>query len=317
MSQRIDTKRKIIFFGSSEFAVEILSGLLRHQFKIAAVVTQPDKPKGRKGQLFPTPAKEFAQKSGLPVWEFKNLRDAEAFLKIKSAGAEVAVVAAYGQIIPEKVLRLIRCGFINVHPSLLPKYRGPSPIQTAILNGEQKTGVTIMLMDEKMDHGPIIAQRETEILPDDDYPTLATRLSKLGAELLAEVLPDWLAGKIEAKKQDDRKATFTKILTREDGRIDWKHPAEFIVRRVRAFRPWPGTWTVLEGKRIKIVDAVLGFEKIHLLPGVLRITGGKVIVGCGNDSVLEILKIQPEGKKEMSAKEYANGFPEHDGKKFE
>lgn len=309
------TKYRLLFFGSSEFAVPTLLALVENKWQIPAVVTQPDRPKGRTREPSPTPVKLEAEKCRLTVLEFENLKSLHVVSQLKALNADLAVVCAYGQIIPAEILKTTRKGFLNVHPSPLPRYRGPSPIQYTILNGETKTAVTLMLMDEQMDHGPIIAQEEVEVKPDDDYPTLNKRLAQAASSLVKKKLPDWVLGKIETYRQDDRKATFTKILTREDGRINWKRGAEEIRRQIRAFTPWPGTWSTLAGQRHKIVSA-LGAGIKPAQAGQIRILDNRFLVGCGNDTVLEILELQPEGKSLMSALAFIRGHPQVAGMKF-
>jgi len=202
---------------------------------------------------------------------------------IKNIKPDSIIVANFGEIIPQEILDIPRYGSLNVHPSLLPQHRGPSPIQTAILNGDKKTGVTIMLMDAQIDHGPILVQKETVIGPNETYLQLHDRLAILGAELLIDIIPDWIAGRIKLSQQDHKVATYTKILTREDGKIDWKKSAEEIERQIRAFNPWPGAFTIWQKKRIKVLRARLENDK------------------------LIITEVQPEGKKPMSFEAFQRG----------
>jgi methionyl-tRNA formyltransferase len=204
---------------------------------------------------------------------------------IKKIKPDLVIVANYGKIIPQDILNIPRYGFLNVHPSLLPKYRGPSPIQFSILNGDKETGITIILMDAKVDHGPILAQRKTIIGENETAAELRDRLAVLGAKLLIDVIPDWLRGKIKLRRQDERKATYTKILVREDGKIDWKKSVKVIERQIRAFCPWPGTYTFYKGKRLKILKARL--EKNKLI----------------------IEEVQLEGKKPTSFEDFLRGYP--------
>lgn len=308
---------KVIFFGSSEFALPIFESLLNERVKILVVVTQPDKPSGREGLPAPTPLKIRARSHKLEVLQFDSLAKPGVAEQLKSFHADFAVVASFGQIIPKEVLRVTRRDFINIHPSLLPKYRGPSPIHYALLNGESVTGTSIMILDEKMDHGPLLAQQRVAVESDDTYTKLHDRLAHASAELLIQVLPPWLEGVLESHRQDDRLATFTKLLTRQDGKILWKNPAEHIDRRIRALTPWPGTWTTLDGERYKILKARLGFPKPIPLPGQLLVIGKKIFVGCGNFSALEILSLQPASKPELSAEQYINGYRANSGKYFE
>jgi len=298
---------KLVFFGTSDFAVPILERLVSEKWKIVAVITQPDRPKGREGKLSPTPVKIAAEKMKLPIHELPSLKSEEAKDFIKSLRADLGLVVSYGVIIPGDVLRMARLGFVNIHPSLLPKYRGPSPIQTAILNGEIATGTSIMVVDEKMDHGPIIAQEEVAIKDSDDYTSLHNRLAEVSSQLLAEKLPKWILGNLKETVQDDRRATFTKTLNREDGKINWKKPAEAISRQLRAFSPWPGVWTNLNGVRHKILKARPAEDAPELACGQILSSGTHLFVGCGNKTTLEIKRLQPEGKKQMNAEEFLRG----------
>ncbi|MEK9181066.1 MAG: methionyl-tRNA formyltransferase, partial [Patescibacteria group bacterium] len=308
---------KIIFFGSSEFALPALQTLIKDGWNIRAVVTLPDRPAGREAELSATPVKKLALKKKLKVLEFSNLRDASVAVELKNLKADCAVVSAYGSIIPKDILKLARLGFINVHPSLLPKYRGPSPIQTALLNGEKKTGVSLILLDEQMDHGPVLAQSEIVILEDDDYPSLLKRLSENAAEMLAKHLPHWLFGETKTVRQDEKKATFTKILTRDDGRIKWKNSASAILQQIRAFTPWPGSWTLLFGERIKILGAATAEIALGQPSGHIYVSAKKLFVSCGNKTALEILRLQPAGKPAMSAEDYLRGHSDVAGKAFQ
>ena len=306
----MENKAKMICFGTPEFAVPTLKALHQEGYNIVLVVTQPDKPVGRKGILTPSPVKVLTKELGLEVCQrFDNLK-----LKTKSLKPDLGVVVAYGEIIPKDILDLFPLGILNIHPSLLPKYRGPSPIQATILNGDKETGVSIIKLDEKMDHGAKLKTQNLKLKTDDIYVSLSQRLAMAGAQLLIDILPDYLVGKIKPVPQDDARATFTKIITKEDGRINWQKSAEEIERQIRAYAPWPGCFSefVVNGKKInvKIIEA------IHELPlqddnqtniGQFSIQNGQLFVQCGHGALL-IEKIQPEGKKEMTAKEFINGY---------
>lgn len=307
---------KIIFFGSSEFSIPSLEKLQKDGWNITLVITQPARPKGRGQRLFNTPVYNKAKSLGLEIKTFDTLKSHEAENAIAGQVADLAVVVSYGIIIPKKVLKLTRLGFVNIHPSLLPKYRGPSPIQIALLNGEMVTGVTLMLMDDSMDHGPIIRQ-ETVQMAQDNFSELHDRLSRVGAELLKQTLLKWVTGKQAAVPQEDVKATFTKILTREHGQIDWKKPAGHIARQIRAYTPWPGTWTILEGKRLLVLKGRVAEGKIELNPGEIRIVNDTLIIGSGNKTLFEILKLQLEGKKDMAVADFLRGANLISGKRFE
>ena len=264
--------------GTPEFGAIILEKLCLTNLKPVLVITAPDKPVGRKQILTPSAVKIVAQRHNIKVGHRMS-----NFLKIRP---NLIIVAAYGQILPKKILKIPKYGCLNVHPSLLPKYRGASPIQYAILNGDKKTGVTIMLMDEKMDHGPILNQQKRKINSKITYEELLKELANLGAKLLIGTIPKWIQGKIKPKPQDHSKATYTKILKKEDGKIDWTKKPEEIERQIRAFNPWPGTYTIYNKKRLKIL-------KTEILKGRLIIK-----------------EVQLEGKRQMNFKDFLNGHPD-------
>lgn len=275
---------KIIFFGTSEFAVPSLEALSRDsRFEIAAVVTQPDRPVGRHATVTPPPVKLAAQRLGI-----STILQPEKISELQAASYQLQVdafvVVSYGKILPQWLLDFPKHGAVNVHGSLLPRWRGASPIQAATAAGDEKTGVTIMKLDAEMDHGPILAQAEEKILATDTGGSLHDRLAILGAKTLPDILAGTLDGNIAPKEQDHALATSCKTLTREDGRLDFTKPAQEIERLVRAYDPWPGTWTEVEGKRMKILSVrVVSNEK------------------------LEIISLQPEGGSAMSASEYVRG----------
>ena len=341
---------RIVFFGTPEFAVPTLEALVTAGYEIVAVVTQPDKPVGRGLKMEAPPVKIRAEELGLNVLQPLTLKVAAGLQpahhtkrrlkpattivdELRALSAEVAVVVAYGKIIPKEILGIFPKGVLNIHPSLLPKYRGPSPIQTAILNGDAETGVTVMLLDEEMDHGAIIQQspplrlrggwslpsrREGwEGLRQPTGGTLAQLLAKEGAKLLVDVLPKWLAGEIEPQPQDHNGATFTKMLERSDGRIDWNTPAEQIERMVRAYDLWPGTFTVWNEKRVKIFRASLLHATIgcanNATPGyVWKTEDGHLAVNC-NPGAIVLEEIQLEGKKPMVGADFLRGYPKFFG----
>lgn len=308
---------KVIFFASSEFSIPSLEAVKNEKWNIVALITQPDKPKGRELRLSPTPAKEWALAHQVKFLQFESLKSNIAVETIASLRADFAVVISYGKIIPPGVLNKTRLGFLNIHPSKLPKYRGPSPVQSVILNGEKQTAVSIILMDEVLDHGPVVAQEVVDIESDVDYQKLHDLLAHIAAQSLINTLRPWVLGKIKAKPQDEKAATFTKILTKEDGRVNWKNPAERILRQLRALRVWPGIWTILEGKRVKIADARVTDQTFAATPGQISAGRGRLYVNCGNQSVLEITSLQLEGKNLLSAADFLNGFHSVAGKIFE
>jgi methionyl-tRNA formyltransferase len=283
---------KIIFIGTSQFAVPILEKLVKNDYDISTVITAPDKPVGRKQEIIPPPVKQTALKYKLSVLQPEKISTiSDRIFQLKP---DLIIVAAYGQIIPKEIIDIPQLGALNLHPSLLPKYRGPSPIQTAILNGDKITGLTIMLMDEKMDRGPILAQKEIPIAPDDNYQTLEEKLAQLAADYLIEILPQYIKGEIKPKPQDENQASYTKILTRQDGRINWNKNAQEIERMVRAFCPWPGTWTEFNNKRVKILKAKVADKE------------NKATVKTGN-GYLFLELVQPAGKKPMTGQEFFKG----------
>lgn len=296
---------KIVFWGSSEFAVLALQALPKAGFSVNLVVTQPDAPKGRFLRLEACPVAKTAKELGFPLFQPERLKLEETLARIKEAGADLFVVAAYGRIIPENILNLAFRGTINIHPSLLPKYRGPSPIQSAILNGETETGASIMLLDKEMDHGPLLAQKTVSIQPATTAPKLEQILSILGAELLVATLPRYLAGEIQPVPQDHTKATICKMLTREDGKINWPEPAEVIERKIRAFEPWPGTYTHFgspeKSELLKILKATVVAGKNE--PGLIGRDG---TIGTGQD-LLKLELVQPAGKNPMAFRDFLRG----------
>ena len=248
---------RVVFMGTPAFAVPALRALVERGHVVVGVYTQPDRRAGRGRKLRASPIKIFSEECGLPVFQPRSLRqDTEsARSELAELAPDAVIVAAYGLFLPEKVLRLPRLGCLNIHPSLLPKHRGPSPVATAILDGDEATGVTIMLLDEGIDTGPILAQQETRIAADETAEGLTNRLFELGSNLLIDSLDRWEQGQIVPKPQNDDDASFTRRLEREDGRIDWNQSADSLARRVRAFTPWPGTFTTWRGRTLKVLRA--------------------------------------------------------------
>ncbi len=296
---------KTIFFGTSEFGAIVLRTIIQAGVTPALVVTTPDKPAGRKLQLRPSEVKQAALELHIPLLQPETLQE-EALSELRSMAPDLFLVAAYGKILPQELLDIPKQGSLNVHPSLLPKYRGAAPVQAALLNGDETTGVTIMLMDKDMDHGPILAQREFPIRNTlFTYPELHNKLAEIGGALLAETIPLFAVGKIQAVPQDDSKATYTERLTKEAGNVDWSKPALYIERQVRALQPWPGTYT--QGKTLKILKA-------RVLPGIHASSPGKTFttstqelgVQTGTDAlVIELLQL--EGKKPMPSRDFLLG----------
>lgn len=292
---------RLAFLGTPEFAVPTLEKLIEAGHDIAAVVTQPDRPKGRSLQPAPSPVKQVALRHGLPVYQPERIRRPEAVARMAVLGTDVMVVVGYGQIIPQSVIDLPVHGIINVHASLLPKYRGAAPIQWAIVNGETHTGVTTMRIDAGLDTGDILLSAETEISPDDDALTLGRRLSFMGADLLVRTL----AGMPPGIPQDNSAATYAPILKKEDGLIDWTRPAAEIYNRVRGLLPWPGAYTYFRGRLLHIWKARPGTGQGR--SGAIWRDRRRVIAGCGGGTALELLEVQLEGKGKISAEAFANG----------
>ena len=318
---------KIVFFGTPEFAVTVLRSLTNFGYNIVAAVTQPEKPAGRARIITPSPVKKFALEKNILVLEPHNLKkDERAFENFKHLNPDVCVVAAYGKIIPSRYLNIPKYGSVNVHPSRLPKYRGPSPVQTAILNGDAKTGTSIMLVDEKVDHGPLLASQEFSIsnFKFSNHEELAKELFKLGAKLLIETLPKYVNGEIKPQPQDHSQATFTKKLTREDGRINWDEPAKKIYDQILALNPEPGTWTTWNpstssgqaGKVINISNVTTLNVVSPQVPGtVVRID--RSVAVATKTCYLILKQIQLEGGKEMDTKSFINGHPDFLGSRLE
>ncbi len=311
-------KDKIVFFGTSEFAVPSLEALIKEGYEIMAVITTPDEPTGRKQILTPPSVKIVAQKLGLKILQPKSLKIEN--LKFKIPDADVGVIASYGKIIPLEILNQPKYGFINIHPSLLPKYRGPSPIQYTLLNGDEETGVTIMKVDAQVDHGLILAKSQKLNIQNEKFQELHNELAKIGAELLIKTLPDYLAGKIEPMEQDHNQATFTKIIKKEDGKIDWHKSAQEIYNQFRAFDVWPGIWTMWNDKILKITDCKISAEQSyhnHDREYIAQVYNedGIIFVPCSNGHI-QILRLQLEGGKEMPITDFLSGHKDFVGSKL-
>jgi methionyl-tRNA formyltransferase len=297
---------KIVFMGTPEFAVPSLKALADSGEEVAAVVAQPDKPQGRGLKLSPPPTKVFAEERGIPVLQPQGIRT-EAFLReLAELNPDIIIVAAYGKILPRSILVLPPFGCINVHASILPEYRGAAPVNWAIARGEKVTGVTIMRMDEGMDTGDILLTREVPIDDDDTGETLSGKLSLAGAELLLLALENLKRGELHPRKQDDSLATYAPMLKKEDGRIDWSKPAGEIRNLIRGMLPWPGAFTLLGGKLLKIYKAAVSEggagkegEVIMAPQGVLRVMTGK--------GALDILELQIEGGKRLPSRDFLSG----------
>ncbi len=302
------TKPKIVFFGTHDFGAAMLQALINSkQYDIVAVVTQPDRPVGRSQELEKSPVKILAEKNNLHVFQPEPLKTFDFGLSTFDLG----IVCQYGLIIPKKILDLPKFGTLNVHTSLLPKYRGASPIQTALMNGEKKTGVTIMLVDEKMDHGPILAQEKITIDPDDIAPSLSKRMAPVAGNLLLKTIPDYLSGKITPQPQDETEATFCKILTRDDGKIDFKKTADEIYNLYRGLTPWPGVWTKWDGKRLKLLSIAPSPSRKGTA-GEVKVVDNKIFISTADGSI-QILELQLESRGAMDARTFLTGYKDIDG----
>lgn len=303
---------RIIFAGTTEFGIPTLEKVkTEHEF--VAVITQPDRPAGRKKELSPSPIKLWAERNQILVLQPEKISDLLSV--VRDLNPDLLLAAAYGQIIPRTVLEIPNHGSINLHGSLLPKYRGASPIQTAILNGDKTTGVTLFFMDEKLDHGPILSQATITINDDDNYLSLYKKLSLLSADLVVETLKN--LNNIKLKPQDESLATYTKLFTLKDGKINWTDNASKVHNQIRALNPQPGTWTTLNDKSqsVKILEAETATDLGIDLPGKILKNGNKMLVKCGVGS-LWIKQIQPAGKKPMPGIDFLNGLKNLETKLF-
>jgi len=308
---------RILFCGTPQFAVPTLKHLLAQpEFEILAVITQPDRPRNRGRKISSSPVKEVALAAKLPVHQPEKIRAAEVQELLQSYSPEFIVIIAYGQIIPARLLPIPKHGWINLHASLLPKYRGAAPINWAIVNGETRTGLTTMRIDAGMDTGDILLQREFEIDAKETAPELSARLSEAGAPLMAETLRGLAAGKITPRPQDHSQATLAPMLKRDDGRIDWTRTAREIYNRMRGFAPWPGAYTTFRGQTCHLRSEPVSNEKRDAPPGTLLLEDGDLFVVSGGATVLRLLAVKLEGRKFVSALEFANGARLKSGERF-
>ena len=294
---------RLVYLGTPRFAVPTLERIVEAGHQVTAVVTQPDRPAGRGQRLAPSPVKEAALRLGLPLFQPERVRRPEAVEFLRGQNAEAMVIVGYGQIIPQSIIDLAPLGIINVHGSLLPKYRGAGPIQWAIAKGETRTGVTTMRIDAGLDTGDMLLKRETEIGADENAIELGDRLSVLGADLLVETLGGLEAGTIQPEKQDSAQATYAPLLKKEDGLIDWRRPAHEIHNQVRGLQPWPGAYTIFRGQPLRIwkTRPIPATGKPGTVAGIRPL-----MVGTGEGAV-ELLEVQPEGRRRMSGADFANG----------
>ncbi len=303
---------RIVFMGSPRPAVAVLDATARvaaaNGWSVVAAYTAPDKPEGRGRRMASSPVRSRAEEMGIPVLTPSRLNLAEEQERFRALSADLVVLAAYGMLLPAPFLFEPAYGAVNVHPSLLPRHRGAAPVAAAILAGDAETGVTLMAMDEGLDTGPALARRTYPLNGDERTPALTERLFSLGSELLAEVLPRYVAGDIEPAPQDEERATYTPRMTKTDALIDWNEPALLIERKVRAYDPWPGTATIWEERRLAVTDAAVELETGDLAPGEVCVNAGAVLVGTGRGA-LRLLRVKREGRSEMDAADFLRGHP--------
>jgi methionyl-tRNA formyltransferase len=297
---------RLIFLGTPEFAVPALDRLVAAGHEVALVVTQPDRPKGRKRELTPSPVKIAALRHGLRVYQPERIRHAEAVEKLRELAPEAMVVVGYGQIIPQSAIDIAPLGIVNAHASLLPELRGAAPVQWSIARGCRKTGVTTMRIDAGLDTGEMLLRWETCIGPDETAPELSKRMAEAGADLLVRTLAGLGAGSIRPEPQDNARATWAPVLKKEDGRIDWTRPAQQVHDLIRGFQPWPGAYTSFRGQSLHLWRSRLVPRRWNLPPGALVHEQGVFAIG-GDGAALELLELQLEGRKKMQAEIFANG----------
>jgi methionyl-tRNA formyltransferase len=308
---------RIVFCGTPQFAVPPLQFLLQQtDFEVAGVFTQPDRPRGRGQEVSFSAVKEAALSRNLPVFQPAKIRAPEAEEQVRSLAPDAVVIVAYGQIIPARLLSIPRLGWINLHASLLPKYRGAAPTNWAIAKGESVTGNTTMRIDAGMDTGDMLLQQELTISPDETAPELAARLSQAGAGLLAESLRGLNEGRITPRQQDHETASLAPLLKREDGEIDWTRGAPEIYNRMRGFTPWPGAYTEFRGQTCHLLGRPVPGEASNEEPGTLLALRSALRVVCGAATILELSHVKVEGRKQISAMEFARGARLHVGERF-
>lgn len=308
---------RVIFMGTPDFATGTLEEIVLAGHEVVGVVTQPDKPKGRGKNLMPTPVKEVAMKYELPVYQPKKVREPEFVEILRSLKPDVMVVAAFGQIISKEILEMPKYGCINVHASLLPAYRGAAPIQWAVINGEKKSGVTIMQMDEGIDTGDMIEKVVVPIAEDETGGSLFEKLSQAGAKLCVKVLKDLEEGKAVREKQPEESTTpYAKMIDKKMGAINWENSAKEIEQLIRGLNPWPSAYTKLQGKTLKIWRAAVLFEDSNDAPGqVVQVTKDSIVVQTGH-GLLKILELQLEGKRRMDTASFLRGYTLKEGENF-
>jgi methionyl-tRNA formyltransferase len=313
---------RIIYMGTPQFAVPALTALLKSAapgillpegYEIVTVITRPDKPAGRGRDIVFSPVKQTALEQNIPVWQPGSFKKVENSATLAAYGADLYIVAAFGQILPQKVLDQPRYGTLNIHASLLPKYRGADPIAEAILQGDRETGVSIMQLDAGIDTGPVLLKRSILLTEDETTRSLTTKLADLGAQALLEALLGWIAGTITPQPQDEQRASHTHMLKKEDGALNWQLPASVLARQVRAYDPWPGTYTHWKGKLLKILNAQSRAVEtgMNILPGTIKVqeeAGHQVLAIVTGAGLLLVRQLQLEGKKAMSTEEFLRGY---------
>ncbi len=303
---------KVVFFGTSNVALPILE-ILHENYDVALVVTTPDAKVGRKQIVTPSPVGLLAEELKLALFKPEKLAEQSVIDTLTQAGADIFIVLSYGKIIPEAILNIPKYKALNIHPSLLPKYRGPTPMPAALLNGDTETGTTIMLMDKEMDHGPILAQKSIPIDPDDTFLTLQDKLSKLSAHLLIDTLPGYVAGTVQPVEQNHAEATYTALITKQDGKIDWTKTATDIYNQFRAYYPSPGIWTTWNEQVLKITFCLPAAEITTESSGTVLPYGQ---VACGNGTILQVNQLQLAGKTETDVTSFINGYQNFIGSKL-
>ena len=299
---------KIVFCGTPAFAVPTLQNLIAQpDFEVVGVVTQPDRPRGRGGEISMPPVKSAAIEAGIPVYQPEKIKTDEGLSHFERIAPDVVVIIAYGQIISAKLIGIARLGWINLHGSLLPKYRGAAPVNWAIVNGESETGLTTMQIDPGLDTGPMLLKYETAIGPDETAPELMARLAEAGGPLMTETLRQFASGKISPIPQDDSQKTFAPILKKEDGRIDWSLTAQQIYNRIRGLQPWPGAFSTFRGKTCHVWAKPWAQTSPPKAPGTISLQATELLIACGHGTTLQIEFLQLEGRKRVTAREFANG----------
>jgi methionyl-tRNA formyltransferase len=306
---------KIIFTGTADFGAPVLERLAGNKENKVMVITQPDRPQGRGRKILPTPIKKVALDQGLEVFQPENINDEESIKRMKEFNPDIILVVAYGQILSNRILNIPRMGCVNIHGSLLPKYRGAAPINRAVINGEKETGITFMFMDEKIDAGDIIFQEKIDISPDETCGELYYRLSVLSAETFSKLLEKIKNGKIERISQDIKEVTFARKMNKEEGKIDWSDKGEKIYNLMRGTTPYPGAFTYYQGKKLKITGARFlddyqdETDAISPKPGsVVKIEKNSIFISTGDKGIIRILKLIPAGSRELTAEQFVNGY---------